>query len=77
VNDLHLAAVGGAIAALLFIVAAVRSAREREHRIWMAAGCAFLAGMFAVVFYDLGNIVQNLTEGLERFSQDLGELPQL
>ena len=75
-NDFHLAAVGFALAAVVFVVAAVRSGHEREHRVWMAVGGALLAVMFGLVFYDLGSIIQRLQEGLEQFGSDLEELPQ-
>jgi hypothetical protein len=74
-NDFHLAALGFGAAAGVFITAALRSGREREHRVWMAVGCALLAVMFGLVFYDLGSIVQRIQEGFEQFGSDLGEVP--
>lgn len=77
-NDFHLAALGFAVSAVVFIVAAVRSGdqHQREHQVWMAVGAALLAAMFAVVFYDLGNVVARLQEGLAQFGSDLSDLPQ-
>jgi hypothetical protein len=75
VNDFHLAALGFGLAAGVFITAALRSEHEREHRIWMAVGCAMLAVMFGLVFYDLGNMIQGLQEGLQQFGQDLEGIP--
>jgi hypothetical protein len=78
VNDFQLAALGFAASAVVFIIAAVRSGdqHQREHQVWLAIGAALLAAMFAVVFYDLGNIVDRLQEGLAQFGSDLNDLPQ-
>jgi hypothetical protein len=75
-NDFQLAGLGFAAVAVVFIIAAVRSGREREHRVWMAVGAAIVAAMFALVFWDLGTILDRLQQGLEEFGQDLGQLPE-
>ena len=68
-NGLRIAALVGVIAELVFIIAALRSGEQREHRIWIASGLALLAAMFAIGFYDLGNLLQQLHQDVEQLGE--------
>jgi hypothetical protein len=68
-NDIQLAGGLAGLAALLLIAAAIRSGHDRQYRVLTAVGLALLAGMFALVMYDLGQIV----DAFQQFGTDLQE----